>query len=132
MTTSAPWHNPDPRSPYHLLIVGAGPAGLMAAQVAVRRGARVALIERNRLGACLHTGSIPSKTIIRTSRLYREMRDAEHFGARVPAGIAVDFPRRSFSPTLWRATGSRFTSTRRPPGCGSRATTGSQTWSTMA
>jgi pyruvate/2-oxoglutarate dehydrogenase complex dihydrolipoamide dehydrogenase (E3) component len=92
MTTSSSWRNPDPQRPYHLLIVGAGPAGLMAAQVAARRGAKVALIERNLLGGtCLNKGCIPSKTIIRTSRLYREMRDAEHFGARVPGGIAVDF-----------------------------------------
>ena len=56
-------------------------------------GARVALIERNLLGGtCLNTGCIPSKTIIRTSRLYREMRDAELFGGQVPSGITVDFP----------------------------------------
>jgi pyruvate/2-oxoglutarate dehydrogenase complex dihydrolipoamide dehydrogenase (E3) component len=83
----------NPRRPYHLLIVGAGPAGLIAAQAAVHRGAKVALIERNLLGGtCLNNGCIPSKAIIRTSRLYREMRDAEHFGGRVPSGIAVDFP----------------------------------------
>jgi pyruvate/2-oxoglutarate dehydrogenase complex dihydrolipoamide dehydrogenase (E3) component len=91
--TSPPWHNPDPRGRYHLLIIGAGPAGLIAAQTASRWGAKVALIERNLLGGtCLNDGCIPSKAIIRTSRLYREMRDAEHFGGRVPAGIAVDFP----------------------------------------
>ena len=79
-------------SRYHLLIVGAGPAGLSAARVAARCGARVALIERHLLGGnCLHTGCIPSKTIIRTSRLYGEMRDAERFGGLVPSGIAVDF-----------------------------------------
>lgn len=93
MTTSPSWRNPDPRGPYHLLIIGAGPAGLIAAQAAVREGAKVALIERNLLGgSCLNNGCIPSKAIIRTSRLYREMRDAEHFGGRVPGGIAVDFP----------------------------------------
>jgi pyruvate/2-oxoglutarate dehydrogenase complex dihydrolipoamide dehydrogenase (E3) component len=93
MTSSPAWRNPNPRGPYQLLIVGAGPAGLIAAQEAARRGAKVALIERNLLGGtCLNQGCIPSKTLIRTSRLYREMRDAEHFGARVPAGIAVDFP----------------------------------------
>jgi pyruvate/2-oxoglutarate dehydrogenase complex dihydrolipoamide dehydrogenase (E3) component len=78
---------------YHLLIVGAGPAGLIAAQAAVRRGAKVARIERDLLGGtCLHKGCVPSKVIIRTSRLYREMRDAEHLGGRVPSGIEVDFP----------------------------------------
>ena len=93
MTTSPLWRNPDPRGPYHLLIIGAGPAGLIAARAAVRGGAKVALIERNLLGgSCLNNGCIPSKAIIRTSRLYREMRDAEHFGGRVPGGIAVDFP----------------------------------------
>jgi mercury(II) reductase len=93
MTPSSSWRNPDPRGPYQLLIVGAGPAGFIAAQAAVRAGAKVALIERDLLGGtCLNTGCIPSKTILRTSRLYREMRDAEHFGGRVPGGIVADFP----------------------------------------
>ena len=93
MTTSPSWGNRGSRSPYHLLIVGAGPAGLLAAKVAVRHGARVALVERNLLGGtCLNKGCIPSKTLIRTSRLYREMRDAERFGGKVPGAIAVDFP----------------------------------------
>jgi pyruvate/2-oxoglutarate dehydrogenase complex dihydrolipoamide dehydrogenase (E3) component len=91
--TSPSWRNPEPRGRYHLVIIGAGPAGLVAAQTASRWGAKVALIERNLLGGtCLNNGCIPSKAIIRTSRLYREMRDAEHFGGRVPSGIAVDFP----------------------------------------
>lgn len=81
------------KSPYDLLIIGAGPAGLLTAQGAVAEGARVALIERGLLGGnCLNTGCIPSKTIIRTARLYREMRNAEQFGGQVPGGIAVDFP----------------------------------------
>ena len=93
MTSLPAWQNPVPRGRYHLLIVGAGPAGLVAAETAVRQGARVALIERNLLGGtCLNSGCIPSKTIIRTSRLYREMRDAELFGGQVPSGITVDFP----------------------------------------
>jgi pyruvate/2-oxoglutarate dehydrogenase complex dihydrolipoamide dehydrogenase (E3) component len=59
---------------------------------AARHGARVALVERGLLGGtCLNSGCIPSKTIIRTARLYRQMRDAEEFGARSPDGIVVDF-----------------------------------------
>ncbi len=93
MTTSPTWRNPQPRGLYHLVIVGAGPAGLAAAHVAIARGARVALIERDLLGGvCLNEGCIPSKALIRTSRLYREMRDAAEFGGCVPGGIAVDFP----------------------------------------
>jgi pyruvate/2-oxoglutarate dehydrogenase complex dihydrolipoamide dehydrogenase (E3) component len=86
------WDNPQPRGPYRLLIVGAGPAGILAANAAARRGVKVALVERDLLGGtCLNKGCIPSKTIIRTARLYREMRDAEHFGGRAPGGITVDF-----------------------------------------
>jgi pyruvate/2-oxoglutarate dehydrogenase complex dihydrolipoamide dehydrogenase (E3) component len=93
MTTAPALRNAEPRVPYNLLIVGAGPAGLAAAEAAVLRGARVALIERDLLGGtCLNKGCIPSKTIISTSRLYREMRDAEQFGGQVPSGIVVDFP----------------------------------------
>jgi pyruvate/2-oxoglutarate dehydrogenase complex dihydrolipoamide dehydrogenase (E3) component len=84
---------PEPGGRYPLVIVGAGPAGLLTAQAAALRGARVALIERDLLGGvCLNKGCIPSKTILRTSRLYREMRDAERFGASVPGAITVDFP----------------------------------------
>jgi len=92
VTTSPSWRNPQPRERYDLLIVGAGPAGLAAARVAISRGARVALIERELLGGvCLNEGCIPSKTLIRTARLYREMRDAEEFGGCVPGGAAVNF-----------------------------------------
>src|SRR5205085_8308028 len=86
------WKNPKPAEQYDLVIVGAGPAGVTAAYEAARLGAKVALIERNRLGGnCLNTGCVPSKTIIRTSRLYAETRNAENYGAKVPGEIAVDF-----------------------------------------
>ncbi len=89
----AGWRNPTPRGPYHLLVIGAGPGGLVAARTAAALGARVALVERHLLGGdCLNTGCVPSKTIIRTARLYAEMRDAANFGASPPADIRVDFP----------------------------------------
>ncbi len=86
------WRNPHPAGRYALVVVGAGPAGLVAARAAAALGARVALIERDRLGGdCLNAGCVPSKAIIRTSRLYAEMRDAESFGAQVPGDIRCDF-----------------------------------------
>ena len=88
----ANWCNPKPREPYHLLVVGAGPAGLVAARAAAALGARVALIERHLLGGdCLNYGCVPSKTLIRSARLYAEMRDAENYGARPPDDVNVDF-----------------------------------------
>jgi pyruvate/2-oxoglutarate dehydrogenase complex dihydrolipoamide dehydrogenase (E3) component len=88
----ASWSNPKPASDYQLVIVGAGPAGLAAAEIAVALGAKVALIERQLIGGgCLNTGCIPSKAIIRTAQLYAEMRDAKRYGAQIPGDIHVDF-----------------------------------------
>jgi pyruvate/2-oxoglutarate dehydrogenase complex dihydrolipoamide dehydrogenase (E3) component len=87
------WRNPKPAGRYNLVVVGGGPAGLVAASAAASMGAKVALIERALLGGgCLNVGCIPSKAIVRTSRLYAEMRNAEHYGAQVPGDIRVDFP----------------------------------------
>lgn len=86
------WRNPQPAGPYQLLIVGAGPAGLVAAEAAAALGAKVALIERTRLGGdCLNVGCIPSKTLIRTSRLYADMLNAENFGVGSSIETPVDF-----------------------------------------
>ncbi len=89
----AAWQNPQPQRIYHLLIIGAGPAGLVAARDAVARGARVALVEHHLLGGdCLNYGCVPSKSLIRTARLYADMRNAANYGAQPPAEIHVDFP----------------------------------------
>jgi pyruvate/2-oxoglutarate dehydrogenase complex dihydrolipoamide dehydrogenase (E3) component len=87
------WRNPIPVLRYNLVVVGAGTAGLVAAHAAAALGAKVAVIERALLGGdCLNAGCVPSKAIIRTSRLYAEMRNAEQYGAQAPAEIRVDFP----------------------------------------
>ena len=86
------WRNPVPRGPYRLLVIGAGPAGLAAARGAAALGATVALVERDLLGGdCLNFGCVPSKPLIRTARVYAEMRNAARYGARAPIDIQVDF-----------------------------------------
>jgi pyruvate/2-oxoglutarate dehydrogenase complex dihydrolipoamide dehydrogenase (E3) component len=88
----ARWQNPKPASLYDLVILGGGAAGLTAAFEAAKLGSKVALVERKLLGGnCLHIGCVPSKTIIRTSRLYADMRNAENFGGQVPGDITIDF-----------------------------------------
>jgi pyruvate/2-oxoglutarate dehydrogenase complex dihydrolipoamide dehydrogenase (E3) component len=88
----AGWRNPVAATPYDLLVVGAGPAGLAAVDAAIARGAKVALIERHLLGGVsLLTGAVPSKAIIGTSRLDAEMRKAQSLGAEIPSGIQVNF-----------------------------------------
>lgn len=88
----ADWKNPVPRNLYDLAVIGAGPAGLAAAESAARLGFAVALIERNRLGGnSLNVGSVPSKAIIHNARVYRMLRGAEEFGAPVPIDPALEF-----------------------------------------
>lgn len=51
---------------YDLIVIGSGPAGHKGAIAAAKMGKKVALIERNFRqigGVCLHTGTIPSKTM---------------------------------------------------------------------
>ncbi|MCJ7785301.1 MAG: FAD-dependent oxidoreductase, partial [Desulfobacterales bacterium] len=87
------WQNPEPASRYNLVVIGAGTAGLVTAAGAAGLGAKVALVERHLLGGdCLNVGCVPSKTIIRSSRVSADLQDALHFGLRVPEGTEVDFP----------------------------------------
>ena len=110
----AGWRNPHPADRYGLVVIGAGPAGLVAAYAAAALGARVALIERNLVGGdCLNVGCVPSKTLIRTARVYAEMRNAERYGAQIPADIRVDFPAVMQRMRAIRARISRADSVRR-------------------
>ncbi len=64
------WQNPKAEGPYDLVILGAGPAGLAAAELAIALKSKVAVVERYRLGGnSLNVGSIPSKALIRLARL---------------------------------------------------------------
>jgi pyruvate/2-oxoglutarate dehydrogenase complex dihydrolipoamide dehydrogenase (E3) component len=84
--------NPRPADQYDLVVVGGGYAGILTALEAARAGAKAALVERNRLGGvCLNAGCISSKALIRTSRLYTDMRNARNYGGQAPGDIRVDF-----------------------------------------
>ena len=86
------WTNPSSDKPYHLVVIGAGTAGLVTAAGAAGLGARVALVERELMGGdCLNVGCVPSKGVIRAARIAATVRDAEKFGVKVPGGAAVDF-----------------------------------------
>lgn len=86
------WVNPAPRGRYHLVVVGAGTAGLVTAAIAAALGAKVALIERHLMGGdCLNVGCVPSKGLLRAARAWAEVGRAEAFGAGVPPGVKYDF-----------------------------------------
>lgn len=66
---------------YNLVVIGAGTAGLVAAAGAVALGARVALVERHKMGGdCLNFGCVPSKALISSARLLHRIRHAEAWG----------------------------------------------------
>ena len=80
----AGWRNPDPAPLYDLVVIGGGTAGLVCAAGAAGLGARVALVERARLGGdCLHTGCVPSKALLRSARAVHEARTAAAVGVRM-------------------------------------------------
>src|SRR5438876_7230455 len=86
------WENPKPAPRYNLVVIGAGTAGLVTAAGAAGLGAKVALVERHLMGGdCLNVGCVPSKCLIRSSRVIADITDAARFGVRVPPGIEVDF-----------------------------------------
>jgi len=76
-------HRKPARFDYNLVVIGAGSAGLVSAYIGATVKAKVALIEKNRMGGdCLNTGCVPSKALIRTARLMAEARDSERYGIR--------------------------------------------------
>ena len=86
------WSNPKPEQPYHLVVIGAGTAGLVTAAGAAGLGARVALIERDLMGGdCLNVGCVPSKAIISAARVAGTVAGASRFAVRVPDETQVDF-----------------------------------------
>jgi pyruvate/2-oxoglutarate dehydrogenase complex dihydrolipoamide dehydrogenase (E3) component len=86
------WTNPQPRGVYDLIVIGAGPGGIAAAELAVRLGHSVALIERHRLGGnSLNSGSIPSKALVSTARIFANTCEVEEYGIPVPPEPAPDF-----------------------------------------
>ncbi|MEQ9367575.1 MAG: mercuric reductase [Coleofasciculus chthonoplastes F3-SA18-01] len=89
------WVNPKPADCYDLVVIGAGTGGLVVAAGAAGLdvGLKVALVEKHLMGGdCLNVGCVPSKCIIRSSRVIAEMKDAGAFGVHPPEKIEVNFP----------------------------------------
>jgi pyruvate/2-oxoglutarate dehydrogenase complex dihydrolipoamide dehydrogenase (E3) component len=78
---------------YNVVVIGAGTAGLVTAAGAAALGARVALVERGRMGGdCLNTGCVPSKALLSSARLASRMRRAADWGLN-PLEPQIDFSR---------------------------------------
>lgn len=78
---------------YQVAIIGAGPAGYTAAEMAGKAGLSVVLFEKSSVGGvCLNEGCIPTKTLLYTAKMYDMVRHASKYAMQV-AGAEVDLPK---------------------------------------
>lgn len=80
---------------YDLVIIGAGGGGITSAFEAYRQGAKVALLEKHKIGGeCTHSGCVPSKALIDVAKHYHSISTAEQHGLHsVDVQSAFDFKR---------------------------------------
>ena len=76
---------------YFLAIVGGGPAGYTAAEIASKAGKDVVLFEQNALGGtCLNVGCIPTKSLLYGAKQYYNASHAQKYGVTAE-NVAFDF-----------------------------------------
>ncbi len=81
-------------SPNHIIIIGAGPGGYVAAIRAAQLGARVTIVEAQAVGGvCLNWGCIPSKTLLNLVDLGERARHSEAWGLTFEGPIGFDLKR---------------------------------------
>lgn len=74
-----------------LLVIGGGPGGYVAAIYGAKMGLNVILVESGKLGGtCLNVGCIPTKTLVKSSELHKDLINAADFGIKVKGNIEVD------------------------------------------
>ena len=78
---------------YQVAIIGGGPAGYTAAEVAGKAGLSVVLFEKQSLGGvCLNEGCIPTKTLLYSAKTYDAARHASKYAVNVPE-VSFDLPK---------------------------------------
>ncbi|MGI0481414.1 dihydrolipoyl dehydrogenase family protein [Geminocystis sp. CENA526] len=76
---------------YDLVIIGGGSGGLVVASAAAQLKAKVALVEKHRLGGdCLWYGCVPSKSLIHASRIAYQVQNSHQFGV-YSQGVEIKF-----------------------------------------
>ncbi len=66
---------------YNIVVIGAGSGGLVSAYIAAAVKAKVALIEKHKMGGdCLNTGCVPSKAFIRSAKMLHFAKRAKDWG----------------------------------------------------
>jgi pyruvate/2-oxoglutarate dehydrogenase complex dihydrolipoamide dehydrogenase (E3) component len=66
---------------YNIIVIGGGSAGLVSSYIAAAVKAKVALIEKHKMGGdCLNTGCVPSKALLRSAKMLSYANRAKEFG----------------------------------------------------
>ena len=69
---------------YDLAIIGLGPAGLEACEIAIKNNLKVVAFEKKELGGtCLNEGCIPTKAIMHSANLLDELSDSQNLGIQL-------------------------------------------------
>ena len=78
---------------YDFAVIGAGPAGYIAAKKAASAGKKVLLVEKSKLGGvCLNEGCVPSKTLLQAAKTYHHAKHGSIFGVEAE-GVTFDYPK---------------------------------------
>ncbi len=86
----ASWPKPE-KFDYNLVVIGGGSAGLVASYIGAAVKAKVALVEKHKMGGdCLNTGCVPSKALIRSAKMLSYARRADEFGFK-SGSVDYDF-----------------------------------------
>jgi len=80
---------------YDVIIIGAGPGGYVAAIKGAQLGLKVAIVEKEELGGvCLNHGCIPTKTLLKSAKVYKQTLKAASFGVKLDkSSVEVDWPK---------------------------------------
>lgn len=72
---------------YDLCVIGGGAAGLVVAAGGAGLGAKVVLVEKNRLGGdCLYDGCVPSKTLLKSAKVFHQRQAFARYGLPPASG----------------------------------------------
>ena len=78
---------------YDFAVIGAGPAGYIAAKKAASAGKKVLLVEKSKLGGvCLNEGCVPSKTLLQAAKTYHHAKHGSIFGVEAE-GVTFNYPK---------------------------------------
>lgn len=81
---------------YDIVVLGGGPGGYVAAMKAAQMGAKTAIVEMGSFGGvCLNWGCIPTKTLLKSAKVYQYVLHASQYGVEIdnPSKVKVNWER---------------------------------------